>query len=440
MQVGMVTLGCAKNTVDTEIMLGELSAQGHRLTNDPASAEVLIVNTCGFIQAAKEESIDTILEMAQWKRRGKCHLLVVTGCLAQRYGQQLLDELPEVDAVVGTGSLLQLGDVIKQTLDGQRLLAVAEPGFDYDSTYARLRVTPRYSAYVKIAEGCDNRCSYCAIPSIRGAYHSRSRESVVAEVQSLAQEGVQEINLIAQDTTYYGRDRYGYLALPDLLHDLLQVDGPAWYRLLYAYPTYFTPELIDLIGNEERILSYIDLPLQHISPRVLQAMRRPDDPVRVRNLLRTLRRQIPDVTLRTTFIVGFPGETEADIDMLADFMQEICFDHVGIFTYSREEGTEAAMWENQIAEPIKEERRASLMALQQKISQKRNQRFIGRAIQVLVEGSWIEGNGVVGRGRKDAPDVDGAVFVRDCQAQPGELITVDIETATEYDLVGVAHL
>ncbi len=439
MKVGVLTLGCAKNTVDTEIMLANLQARGYEFTADPAEADVLVVNTCGFIQAAKEESIDTILEMANWKEEGCCRLLVVTGCLTQRYGDEILAEMPEVDAVLGTGLLDQLPDVIERALAGERVCAVSQTAFDYDKASERLRVTPRYSAYLKIAEGCDHRCAYCAIPIIRGNYRSRSQESIVREVERLAREGVREINIIAQDVTRYGLDRYGRRTLTDLLRQVLQVEGPTWFRLLYAYPTNFTSELTDLMASEPRLLEYVDLPLQHISSRILRAMRRPDDPEQVRRLLARLREAMPDITLRTTFIVGFPGETERDVELLAKFMQETQFDHVGVFTYSREEGTEAADLPDQIPEAISQERRDYLMSLQAPISLARNQRYVGRSIEVLVEEHWPAGKGIIGRGRKDAPDVDGRVFVRNAQFSPGQIITAIIEEAHEYDLVGVAR-
>lgn len=439
MRVGMITLGCAKNTVDTEIMLGDLQARGYRFTDQPADANVLIVNTCGFIEAAKQESIDTILEMAQWKEEGCCQALIVTGCLTQRYGAEILEEIPEVDAVLGTGTFGQLSAVIDRVLQGERVLLVADPSYDYDTVTSRLRVTPRGSAYVKIAEGCDHRCAYCAIPLIRGPYRSRSRESIVQEVSRLAAEGVQEINLIAQDTTRYGLDRYGRLELTALLQELLKIDGPAWYRLLYLYPTFFNEELLDLIARQERVLDYLDLPLQHISPRILRDMQRPDDPDSIRRLLYRVRERVSDITLRTAFIVGFPGETDDDVAMLADFMREIQFDHVGVFTYSQEEGTLAASRPDQIPEAAKEERRDFLMMEQQPISLARNRRYIGRTIEVLVEKRWPAGDGVIGRGRKDAPEVDGLVYVRGTDAAPGKIIPCDVQEAQEYDLLGVLH-
>ncbi len=435
----MITLGCAKNTVDAEIMLGDLKERKFIITNNPAEADILIVNTCGFIETAKQESINTVLEMAEWKENGNCKALIVTGCLTQRYGEEILAEMPEVDGVFGTGTFHRLVEGIERVLSGERVLLVGEATFDYETAGKRLRVTPNHSAYVKIAEGCNNRCSYCAIPLVRGDFHSRSKEHIVEEVRALAQEQVVEVNLIAQDTTRYGLDRYGSFELTNLLRDLIRVDGVAWYRLLYCYPTHFTDELIELIATEDRVLNYLDLPLQHINPRILKDMRRPHDVEAIRSLLNRLRERIPDLTLRTSFIVGFPGETEAEFQELAEFLQDMQFDHVGVFTYSQEEGTAAASRDDQIAESVKEQRRDHLMRLQQPISRARNQRFAGRTIEVLVEEAWREGKGITGRSRKDAPDVDGLVYVRDCSAKPGELILVDVEAARDYDLLGVIH-
>lgn len=435
----MVTLGCAKNTVDTEIMLADLKKQGYEITADASQAEVLVVNTCGFIEAAKRESLDTILEMAGWKRNGSCNTLIVTGCLTQRYGEQILREMPEVNGVLGTGNFHRLTEVIARTLTGERVLETAAPTFDYDQDNPRLRVTPAHSAYVKIAEGCDNCCTYCVIPLVRGGYHSRKIVSVAQEVAQLAVEGVQEINLIAQDTTRYGQDLSGQLQLPTLLRSLLTIPGPRWFRLLYGYPTHFTDELIDLLASDDRLVNYLDIPLQHISPRILREMNRPDDVGQIRQLLSVLRERIPDLTLRTSFIVGFPGETEEDFALLVDFVKETEFDHVGVFAYSQEEGTVAGERSDQLPVSLREERRDRLMMLQQAISRRRNQRFVGRTLEVLVERAWPEGNGVMGRGRKDAPDVDGLIFVRATGALVGSIILVDIESAKDYDLVGVPH-
>lgn len=435
----MITLGCAKNTVDTEIMLGDLKRHGYTLSSDASQAQVLVVNTCGFIEAAKQESINTILEMADWKRSGQCRALIVTGCLTQRYGEQILQEMPEVDGILGTGNFHRLVEVIERTLNGERVLEITTPTFDYDQAGNRLRVTPKHSAYVKVAEGCDNCCTYCVIPLVRGGYHSRSARSILQEVTTLAGEGVQEINLIAQDTTRYGWDLSGRFQLTELLRSLLLIQGPAWFRLLYCYPTHFTDELINLMGSDRRLVNYLDIPLQHISSRILREMNRPADVDQVRRLLNTLREQIPGLTLRTSFIVGFPGETEADVRRLADFIQETEFDHVGVFVYSQEEGTVAGGRTDQVPLRVRDERRDHLMSLQQPISRRRNQRYVGQTIEVLVEKAWPAGDGVVGRGRKDAPDVDGLVYVQGTQALPGSMILVDVKTVKDYDLTGVPH-
>lgn len=435
----MVTLGCAKNTVDTEIMLGDLQRSGYTLSADASQAQVLVVNTCGFIEAAKQESINTILEMAEWKKSGQCRVLIVTGCLTQRYGEQILQDMPEVDGILGTGNFHRLIEVVERTLGGERVLEIAKPTFDYDQAGSRLRVTPKHSAYVKVAEGCDNCCTYCAIPLVRGGYHSRKMESILQEVATLAGEGVQEINLIAQDTTRYGWDLSGQFQLAELLRSLLLIKGPVWFRLLYGYPTHFTDELIDLISSDRRLVNYLDIPLQHISPKILREMNRPADVQQIRKLLSTLRERIPGLTLRTSFIVGFPGETEADVRLLADFIEEIQFDHVGVFVYSQEDGTVAGDRTDQVPLQVREERRDYLMSLQQPISRRRNQRFVGQTIEVLVEKAWPAGNGVVGRGRKDAPDVDGLVYVQGTQALLGSMMLVDVHTAKDYDLTGVPH-
>lgn len=433
----MVTLGCAKNTVDTEIMLADLCEHGHVFTARAEQADVLVINTCGFIEAAKQESLNTILEMAEQKQTGRCRALIVTGCLTQRYGEQIMQELPEVDGVLGTGNFHLISEVVERALAGERVLEITAPTFDYDQFSQRLRVTPAHSAYVKVAEGCDNCCSYCAIPLVRGGYHSRRLESIHQEVSRLAAEGVKEINLIAQDTTRYGWDLSGQLQLPQLLRSLLTIPGPAWFRLLYCYPTHFTDELIELLASQSRLVSYLDIPLQHISPRILREMNRPDDADQVRQLLQRLRQRIPDLTLRTSFIVGFPGETDDDFQLLEDFVREVEFDHVGVFAYSQEEGTAAGARPDQVDLAVREQRRERLMAVQRPISRRRNQRLVGRNLEVLVEAEWSAGAGVVGRGRKDAPDVDGQVYVRDANVAVGSLVQVSIQVARDYDLVGV---
>ena len=435
MNLGFISLGCAKNQVDSEVMQGLLSQSGFVLVADEALADVLVVNTCGFIQAAKEESIDVILAAAEHKKRN-CRALVVTGCLSQRYAQDLLQEIPEIDGMIGTNHYHCIVDVVRDALQGKRTVLVGEAGYTYDEPTPRI-VTLPYSAFVKIADGCDNRCSYCAIPIVRGGFRSRKMESIIHEVESLATQGVKEINLIAQDTTRYGADIYGSLALPELLRRLLSIPGPRWFRLLYCYPAHFSADLVDIIAREERIVNYVDLPLQHINQRILTQMKRKGTPAEIKELLFKLRSTIPDVVLRTTFIVGFPGESEEDFEELCSFVKETEFDHVGVFKYSQEEDTVASELEGQVPESVKEHRLDVLMSLQREISLGRNQKYLGKTIEVLVEEQWPDGNGVLGRAAKDAPEVDGVVYVKDSPCLPGQFTRVRIDDVLEYDLIGV---
>lgn len=433
--IGVISLGCTKNQVDTEIMQGLLLKAGHMFVTDHATAEVILVNTCGFIEAAKTESIETILTAAGYKA-GNCRVLVVAGCLSQRYARELMDEIPEIDAMVGTNTFKHVVQAIEAVLAGGRPIYVDDSRYDYSDIVDRTS-TLSYSAYVKVAEGCDNRCSYCAIPLIRGDFYSRPPGSIVDEVKALAAGGVREINLIAQDTTRYGLDLYGKLALPDLLRELLTVEGPDWYRLLYCYPAHITEELLELMAHERRILNYIDLPLQHISQPILDAMGRRGSAAEIRRLIRRMRELMPDIVLRTTFIVGFPGETDSEFNLLRDFVRETQFDHVGVFQYSAEEGTDAQQMADHVPEAIKEQRFHELMSLQQEISRENNRRYLGRIITVLVEKNWAPGSGVIGRAEKDAPDVDGRVFVRDTKAESGDIIKVCVTKTADYDLWGV---
>lgn len=434
-QIGVISLGCAKNQVDSELMQGLLKSEGNVLVDDLSEADIIIVNTCGFIRAAKEESINTILEAAEYKQ-GRCKGLIVAGCLSQRYANDLLGEIKEIDGLVGTGNFTSIGRVIERVARGERVGEITAATYSYDEDIARVG-TASHSVFVKVAEGCDNRCSYCAIPIVRGGFRSRRIESILREVERLTDAGVKEINLIAQDTTRYGLDLYGEFRLVELLDKLLSLAGPQWFRLLYCYPAHFTDELIEKIATEPRIANYIDIPLQHISPRILNLMHRRGTAAEVRQLISKLRTSIPDITIRTTFIVGFPGETEAEFEELVEFVQEIQFDHMGVFQYSREEGTPADTMEDHVDDEVKQFRYDTLMSLQQEISFERNQRYVGRVIPVLVEEVWPEGGGVMGRAEKDAPEVDGEVYVRDTSAQPGDLIYARIEEALEYDLLGV---
>ena len=342
MKAGIISLGCAKNLVDTENMLGLLQKGGIELTKEPGEADILIVNTCAFIETAKKESITTVLNMAEYKTAGKCRSLIVAGCLGQRYGQTLLDEMPEADGIVGTGAWNRIMEAVEETLRGRRVLLVGESEIIYDAKTPRILATPGYTAYLKIAEGCDNRCSFCAIPMIRGRYRSRKVEDVVAEAKALAAQGVKELNLIAQDTTAYGRDIYGKAELPRLLKELAKIEEVRWIRCLYSYPRFFTDELIDVIASEPKLVKYVDLPLQHADDGLLRQMHRADTRASMEALLAKLRDRIPGVAIRSTFIVGFPGETEAQFASLRSFIEEQRFDKAGIFTYSAEEGTPAA--------------------------------------------------------------------------------------------------
>lgn len=437
MKVGFVSLGCAKNLVDTEVMLGLLNEGGYGITDKPEEAEILIVNTCSFIDSAKEESISVILQMGEFKKQGICQCLVVAGCLGQRYRGELLDELPEVDAILGTGAWGRIVEAIESVKTGSRVMFLDETTSIYDDKTPRITTTPDYSAYIKIADGCSNCCSYCVIPRVRGAFRSRLMESVVAEATNLVARGVKEINLIAQDTTSYGRDRNnGKSQLVELLHALVAIEGDFWIRLLYCYPNYFTDELIDVIANEPKICKYIDLPLQHAHDEVLHAMYRRDSKQEIENLLQKIRTAIPGVAIRTSFIVGFPGETKEQFQVLREFMVEQRFDHVGVFSYSQEDETPAGILTNQIPEDIRQERYHELMALQSQISESINQGLEGMEVDVLIEGQ-VEGEKTLfGRSFREAPDVDGRIYIENIEpTSPGTIVRVKIVQGFAYDLV-----
>ncbi len=438
MKAGFISLGCSKNLVDTEVMLGILQQHGIEITNQPAEADILIVNTCAFIQSAKEESITTVLNMAEYKETGRCRSLIIAGCLGQRYGQELLDDIPEADAIVGTGAWSRIMEAVEATLKGQRVVIAGKDEALYDENTPRIRTTPGYTAYVKIAEGCNNRCAFCAIPYIRGDYRSRPIEDIRDEVTQLATSGVKEIVLIAQDSTEYGRDLYGEPRLVQLLKALCQVEDIRWIRTLYSYPKYFTDELIETIATEPKLCKYVDLPLQHAHDSVLKAMRRPDTQAAMRTLIKKLRARIPGVTIRATFLVGFPGETDAQYQTLRNFLEEVRLDKVGVFTYSREEGTPAYDMPNQVAENVMQERYHDLMSLQCKISEEINQSLEGRELDVLVEGRDEEQpNIAVGRSYREAPDVDGQVYIEnDTTSQPGDIVRVKVLQGFTYDVVG----
>lgn len=434
MKAGFVSLGCAKNLVDTEVMLGIMQARGIELTANPADADILIVNTCAFILSAKEESITTILNLAEYKA-GRCRSLIVAGCLGQLYKKELLDEMPEVNAIIGTGAWNRIMEAIAETLSGRRVILIGEREIIYDAKTPRLRTTPPYTAYVKIAEGCNNRCSFCAIPLIRGRQISRPIEDIKAEVENLAAQGVKEINLIAQDTTAYGTDIYGKPKLVELLRELVKVDIH-WIRILYAYPRRFSDELIDLIAAEPKICNYIDLPLQHASDKILKRMNRPDTRESIEALIKKIRTKIPGVVIRSTFIVGFPGETKEDFLKLKTFLQTQRFDKVGIFTYSREENTAAYDFPDQVPEEVMQERYHDLMSLQSLISQELNEILEGQELEVLIEGRDEEVSEVVaGRSYRDAPEVDGLVYIEnDGRSQAGDIVRVKVLAGFVYDI------
>lgn len=438
LKAGFISLGCAKNLVDTEVMLGILKDHRIEITSDPGEAEILIVNTCGFIKSAKEESITTVLNMAEYKAEGKCRSLIIAGCLGQRYRQGLLDEMPEVDAIVGTGAWHRIMEAVEETLKGNRVLLIGELDTIYDDQMSRILTTPKYSAYVKVADGCDNRCSYCVIPMVRGGFRSRKRESIVREVNRLVDSGVKEINLIAQDTTSYGRDLYGRAALTDLLKELVQIRNLRWIRILYCYPKFFSDELIDLIASEPKICKYVDLPLQHAHNDVLKAMSRRDTKESIETLLAKIRSRIPNVAIRTSFIVGFPGETDEQYQALRAFVVKQRFDKVGVFTYSREEDTSAYAMKEQISDEIKQERYHDLMSIQCQISEEINQSVEGRTLEVLVEGRDTEQESVAyGRSYREAPEIDGQVYIEgDLDSAAGDLIQVKMVQGFTYDILG----
>lgn len=434
--VGLVSLGCAKNTVDSELMLGMLSARGYIVTNDPAEAEVIIVNTCTFIEDATRESIETILEMSRYKQNGRCRALILAGCMATRYSTQLQQELPEVDAIIGTGELPSIVEAVEKALAGETYLAASSsPAFIYDETAARLLTTNHNLAYVKIAEGCDHRCAYCIIPSIRGKYRSRSIGSITEEVRQLVVAGRKEIVLLAQDTTRYGLDIYGNRSLAQLLEALVQVEGLKWLRFLYGHPDGITTQLLQVMAAYPQICKYIDIPLQHASANVLRRMGRGGDAKQLLELVDRVRQVIPDVTLRTTFIVGYPGESDEDFAQLCSFIEQAEFNHVGIFTYSKEEGTPAALLAGQVSGKVKQKRRQVAMELQRRISRRHNERLVGTCQEVVVETATNDG-GWVARCTSQAPEVDGVTYVYGAQLHPGDFIQARIVQAQDYDLIG----
>lgn len=439
-KLGYVSLGCAKNLVDTEIMLGALKDNGYEITETLDEAEIIIVNTCTFIEKAKQESINTILEMAEYKKFGACRGLIVAGCLSQQYQEELFAEIPEIDALIGTGSWNRIMEAIDAIDDGKRICIMDSITNIYNERMPRMQTTPTYSAYVKIAEGCDNGCTFCIIPKVRGAYRSRTIESIVEEVERLAAMGVKEINLIAQDTTSYGADlNNGKPMLAELLKALVKVDGIEWYRLLYLYPKYFTDELLNLIVQEPKICNYIDLPLQHINDDILRRMNRKDRKADIVTLLQKVRSKASHVTLRTSLIVGFPGETDEQFEELCEFVKEVRFDNMGVFTYSQEDGTPAGAMADQVPEEVKEERYHTLMAIQAAISEENNRDLEGTEHEAIIEEISEDEHGHLlakGRLESQAPDVDGNMYIEDCEGlEVGQIVPVTVAQGFAYDVV-----
>ena len=444
MKVGFVSLGCPKNQLDTEVMLHEVASAGYEITPEDTEADVIIINTCGFIESAKRESIDNILDIAWLKKNRSLKAIVVTGCLAERYRESILEEFPEVDAVLGVGSIHNIVEAIEAVTEKRKKGSKRKYTSFEDKESVRLggdRVltTPEYMAYLKIAEGCDNRCAYCAIPSIRGKFRSRPMEDVVEEARQMEALGVKELCIVAQDITRYGQDLYGDYRLAELLHKITEATSIPWIRLLYCYPDKVTDELIAEIRDNDRILKYIDLPIQHITDRMLRAMNRHGDSAMVRGVIEKLRREIPDIVIRTTFIVGFPGETEEDFSMLCEFVKEAKFDRMGAFPYSREEGTAAYDLPDQIDEQVKQDRMDLLMREQLEINEARNREMIGKTMTVLCEDYDPVGMIHFGRGTADAPEIDGKIYFRsDVRIAPGSFVKVKIREVMDYDLIGVA--
>lgn len=437
MKIFFVSLGCDKNLVDSEMMIGMLAEKGHVITDDENEAEVVVVNTCCFILDAKQESIDTILQMAELKKTGKMKVLIVTGCLGERYREEIQSEIPQVDAILGTNSFDLIAEAIDEVMGGKKqnhfndIQAVPVHG------KKRMVTTGGHYAYLKIAEGCDKHCTYCIIPKIRGNFRSVPMDILVAEASKLAEDGVKELILVAQETTVYGKDLYGEKLLPELLKKLAAIEGLQFIRLLYCYPEEITPELIRVIKEEPKICHYLDMPIQHAADSVLKRMGRRTNNEQLRGIIATLRKEIPDICLRTTLITGFPGETAKDFAVLKAFVKEMRFDRLGVFPYSAEEGTPAARMKKQIPSFIKNRRRNVIMKLQQQIAFDKAEEMIGRKVEVLIEGKLPEDGVFIGRTYKDAPNVDGMIFVNsDRELVTGDVVTVGITDFHEYDLIG----
>lgn len=436
LKIALESLGCSKNLMDAEIMTGILKEKGYEFVEEFDEADIIIVNTCGFIRDAKQESIDTIVELSQLKEVGKLKYLIVTGCLAQRYADELLEEIPEIDAIVGTGNFMNISEIIDRLESEKNVTEIGNIEFAFDETLPRYVSTPEHMAYLKIGEGCSNHCTYCIIPKLRGKYRSRKIEDIVEEAKTLAAEGAKELVVIAQDTTRYGEDLYGEAKLAELLEELAGIEGIKWIRIMYSYPESITEKLIDVISAHDNICSYFDMPIQHASNRVLKRMNRRTSKEDIRSKVEMIRSKIPDAVIRTTVIVGFPGETEEDLEELIEFMKEIKFDRLGAFAYSREEDTPADRMDGHMDEEIKEERRDRVMMVQQAISEEINQKREDKVFEVLIEEEAEDGV-YVGRTQGDAEEIDSVVYVNsDEELEIGSFVNVYITEAMEYDLIG----
>ncbi|MDO4787656.1 MAG: 30S ribosomal protein S12 methylthiotransferase RimO [Johnsonella sp.] len=445
MKVCLISLGCDKNLVDSEQMLGLMSERGYSYTDDTEKADIIIINTCCFILDAKEESVEAILETAKLKEKGRLKALIVTGCLAQKYREEIREEIPEVDALLGTSSYDKIGEVLDRILEKREDKDKKSPDefLDLDRlpplAAKRVYSTGGWYAYLKIAEGCDKHCTYCIIPSLRGRFRSYPMEALVEEAKQLAESGIKELILVAQETTVYGKDLYGKKSLAELLRRLAAIEGLQWIRILYCYPEEIDEELIEVMASEEKICKYLDIPIQHASDRILRRMGRRTDKAALIRVIEKLRSAIPDITLRTTLITGFPGESEEESEELLDFVSKMEFERLGVFCYSAEEGTPAAEFENQIEEEVKEERKASIMELQQMISAKKLKAMVGREMDVLIEGKLSDEDVYVGRTYMDIPGVDGYIFVNsEREHMSGEFIKARVTASSEYDLIGEA--
>lgn len=440
-KISFVSLGCDKNLIDSEIMLGLIDEDGYTITYDDSEADIIIINSCGFIMDANQEAIDKVLEMADYKKEGHCKALIVTGCMAQRYKDEIFEALPEVDAVVGTGDFESIGDVIKRLLEGEKqvkLVTNKEHLLNPDNSYKRIITTTGGFSYLKIAEGCDNHCTYCTIPSLRGHYRSRTIDSLVKEAEILASKGVRELILIAQDTSLYGSDIYGKKSLPELLRKLSQIEDIKWLRILYCYPENITDELIDEMASNPKVLHYLDMPIQHSEDRILKLMGRRSTNAGLKKIIGKMREKMPDMCIRTTLITGFPSETQEEFKAQCDFIKEIKFDRLGVFTYSPEDGTPAARMDNQIDEDVKAERKDYLLQVQKGVSANICQQYVGKILEVIVEGKIEDDDNVYcGRSYRDCYEIDGFVFFKsEGELLAGDFYKIKITEAGDYDLIG----